>query len=259
MVTSWIGSGEPLAGTYSTTGTLLPLSVATDPTMAVAFWPATVADLPKVKGPLISSSLATCEESSPPTSSARPVLEVGNESHLPAYFDDSALVRPMTSWSAASLPFTYPVDPTTLAVMRSVTPLFLTTSVCPPEVVPASPVTVRVAPSCLATEAKCTPLVPTAFRAALYLAVAAAFPALVVVVVLAAPAVLGAAARASAAAAASPAATAAVRAVLWRKGCMTFTLLEARHGGAASADLARDDWRYLPTSPVRVRVVGPFS
>jgi hypothetical protein len=47
--------------------------------------------------------------------------------------------------------------------------------------------------------------------------------------------------------------------VLWRKGCMTFTLLEARHGGAVSAYLARDDWRYLLTSPVRVRVVGPIS
>ena len=128
--------------------------------------------------------------------------------------------------------------------MRSVTPLFLTTSVCAPEVVPASPVTSRVAPFCLATEAKCTPLVPTAFRAALYLAVAVGLPALVVVVVVpAAPAASGAAARASAAAAASPAATAAVRAGMWRKGCMTFTLLEARHGGAASADLARDDWR----------------
>jgi hypothetical protein len=40
---------------------------------------------------------------------------------------------------------------------------------------------------------------------------------------------------------------------------MTFTLLEARHGGAASADLARDDWRYLPTSLVGARVVGPYS
>ena len=29
--------GAPLAGMYSRTGTLLPLSVATDPTMAVAF------------------------------------------------------------------------------------------------------------------------------------------------------------------------------------------------------------------------------
>jgi len=30
-----------------------------------------------------------------------------------------------------------------------------------------------------------------------------------------------------------------MRAGFWRKGCMTFTLLEARHGGATSADLAR--------------------
>jgi hypothetical protein len=73
-------------------------------------------------------------------------------------------------------------------------------------------------------------LVPTAYRAALYLAVAALLPALVVVVVLAAPAAFGAVARARAAAAAIPAATAAVRAGFWRKGCMTFTLLEARHG-----------------------------
>jgi hypothetical protein len=203
--------------------------------------------------------LDTCEESSPPTSSASPVFDVGKDNHLPAYFVASALVRPITSSSAALLPVTYPVDPTTRAVMRSVTPLFLTTSDCAPEVVPASPVTVRVAPSCLATDAKCTPLVPTAFRAAVYVAVAAGSPALVVVVVLAAPAAVGAAARTSAAAAARPAATAVVRAVLRRKGCMTFTLLEARHGGAPSADLARDDCRYLPTSPVRVRVVGPLS
>jgi hypothetical protein len=96
----------------------------------------------------------------------------------------------------------------------------------------------------------------------LYVAVAAESPALVVVVVVvvvAAPAALGAAARTRATVAARPAATAAVRAVLWRKGCMTFTLLEARHGGVASADLARDDCRYLPTSPVRVLVVGPLS
>ena len=138
------------------------------------------------------------------------------------------------------MPVTYPVDPTTRAVMRSVTPLFFTTSVCAPEVVPASPVTVELAPSCLATDAKCTPLVPTAFRAALYSAVAAASPA------------LGGGGRAGGTGGGRrggegqcgarrrvPAATAAVRAGFWRKGCMTFTLLEARHGGAASADLAR--------------------
>jgi hypothetical protein len=93
----------------------------------------------------------------------------------------------------------------------------------------------------------------------LYSAVAALLPALVVVVVLAAPATFGTATRASAAAAAIPAANAAARAGLWRKGGMTFTLLEARHGGAASADLARDDSPYSPTSPKWVQVVDPFS
>ena len=166
----------------------MPLSVATDPTTSAPagrprWWPCRT-----VKGPPISSSLATCEESSPPTSSASAGVRRREGEPLAGVLRRLALVRPMTSCRAAALPFTYPVDPTTRAVMCSVTPLFLTISVCAPEVVPASPVTVRVAPSCLATEAKCTPLVPTAFRAALYLAVAAGSPALVVVVVLAAPA-----------------------------------------------------------------------
>ena len=95
--------------------------------------------------------------------------------------------------------------------MRSVAFLFFTTSVWAPEVVPASPETSSSAPFCLATETKCTPLVPTAFKAALYCAVAAALRAAVVVVVLAAPA---GAARDRAAAAASPVAAAALRTVL---------------------------------------------
>ena len=74
------------------------------------------------------------------------LFEVGKDSHLPAYFDDCALVRPITCWSAAALPVTYPVDPTTRAVMRSVMPLLFTTSVCAPDVVPASPVTSSVGP-----------------------------------------------------------------------------------------------------------------
>jgi hypothetical protein len=40
---------------------------------------------------------------------------------------------------------------------------------------------------------------------------------------------------------------------------MTFTLLEARHGGALSADLARDGFSYLFTPPGPDEVVGPLS
>ena len=46
---------------------------------------------------------------------------------------------------------------------------------------------------------------------------------------------------ATAAEAVSPVVTAAMRKGFWRKGCMTFTLLEARHGGAVRAHSARDD------------------
>ena len=46
--------------------------------------------------------------------------------------------------------------------------MFFTSSFCEPEVVPASPLTSRVAPLCWATESKCTPWLPTALRAALY-------------------------------------------------------------------------------------------
>ena len=67
--------------------------------------------------------------------------------------------------------------------------------------------------------------------------------------VVAAPAGAAAVARDRAAAAASPAAAATVRAWLWRKGGMTFTLLEARLGGAASAGSAR--WATAPSSHAR--------
>ena len=66
------------------------------------------------------------------------------------------------------MPLTYPVGPTTRAVMCSLRFLLFTISVCEPEVVPASPLTTRVAPFWWATESKCTPWLPTAFRAALY-------------------------------------------------------------------------------------------
>ena len=46
---------------------------------------------------------------------------------------------------------------------------FFTVSVCAPEVVPVSPITVRLTPLCGAVDTKCTPLVPTALMAALVL------------------------------------------------------------------------------------------
>ena len=49
----------------------------------------------------------------------------------------------MTWWSAAALAFTYPVDPTTMALKCSIVFPFFTVSVCAPDVAPVSPITVR--------------------------------------------------------------------------------------------------------------------
>ena len=231
------------------------------PLMAVAFWPATVADLPKVYGPPISSSLATWEESSPPTSSPRPWFEVGNDSHLLAYFDDSALVRPITCCERGFVALHVSSRPDHRAVMCSVIALAalhdqrlrarglagVTGDVELGAVLLGDRGEVHALGRRRPSGPRCTwPLRRS--------------PAAVVVVVPAAPA--GAARRQRwPCEAASPVATAAVRAGLWRKGCMTFTLLEARHGGAMGRRLGQG-WRtgrHLPTSPAGAAVVGALS
>ena len=52
---------------------------------------------------------------------------------MPAYLRDWAFVRPMTLCRAAALAFTYPVDPTTMAVTCSVSDPFFTVRVCAPD------------------------------------------------------------------------------------------------------------------------------
>ena len=147
---------------------------------------------------------------------------MGKDSQAPAYFDDWVLVRPMTWWRAVALALMYPVDPTSNAVRCSLSDPFFTKSVCVPEVAPVSPCTVIVTPLCRAVELKCTPCVPTALIAAWYTDWAlcrgvAAAPAAADV-----PAVRAA----SATTAEMAPAVAAVLIGNWRRGRMTFTLLE---------------------------------
>ncbi len=56
--------------------------------------------------------------------------------------------------------------------MCSIVLPFFTVTFCAPDVVPVSPITVRLTPFCSAVDSKCTPLAPTALMAALYSACA---------------------------------------------------------------------------------------
>ena len=63
-------------------GTFVPDEVGAFPIMAWVSCPAITLVLPKVYGPDIRISEATCEVSNPLTSAVRDVSLVGNESHL---------------------------------------------------------------------------------------------------------------------------------------------------------------------------------
>ena len=167
-------------------------------------------------------------------------MDVGKESQVPAYFLDWAFVRPMTLWRAVALPFTYPVDPTTMALTCSVRDPFFTVSVCAPDVAPVSPVTEMETPPCAALEEKWTPWLVAALIEFWYSVWALGG--------LAAPATDGAVAKATKpASAAAPMAAAAVRRTgIWRRGRMTITLL-VRGPRRAMRQLDRWGRRHLPT------------
>ena len=74
----------------------------------------------------------------------------------------------MTLCRAVLSPFTYPVDPTTMALTCSLSDPFFTVRDCAPDVVPVSPSTWMVTPDCVATEVKWTPWLPTALSEARY-------------------------------------------------------------------------------------------